>query len=97
MLDRLLGRDYHCRQAHTRSLDSLPLGESTPPQAMRSHLLAEVLSVLGFAEWHHAGPWGSSHRGGGRGKEVNDAPAKRHEVLHDVPRDGLAGALCRTG
>jgi non-heme chloroperoxidase len=35
--------------------------------------------VLGFAEWHHAGAWGSSHRGGGRGKEVSDAPAKRHE------------------
>ena len=31
------------RQAHPRSLDSLPLGESTPPQAMRSHLLAEAL------------------------------------------------------
>ena len=34
----------HCRQARQRSLETLPLGESSPPQAVRNHLLAEALS-----------------------------------------------------
>ncbi len=43
LLCRILGGDRHRRQADPSSLDSLPLGEPAPPQAVRSHLLAEAL------------------------------------------------------
>src|ERR671910_152060 len=43
ILDRLLGCGYHLRQAYPRGRESLPSGESTAPQAVRTHLLAEVL------------------------------------------------------
>src|SRR5215211_5679153 len=77
MLDRLLGRDYHCRQAHTRSLDSLPLGESTPPQAMRSHLLAEVLRCtrLGCILLSSYSP----------GDSLNQSPGARYSVARPPP------------